>query len=339
MTDPTVNRQWLLVNRPPGWPSESDFQLVESPVPDPGPDEFLVRNAWVSVDPYMRGRMRDVKSYAPPAVLGAVMDGESVGRVAASNHPGFAEGDIVVGRFGWQDCALSGGQEVRRVDPSLAPISTAVGVLGMPGMTAYFGFQEVCQPRAGETVLVSGAAGAVGSLVGQIAKIRGCRAVGIAGSDEKVAWITGELGFDAGFNYKTTEDTGAKIAELCPDGVDCYFDNVSGPISDAVFPLLNTFGRVAVCGQIALTNLEKPEPGPRLLGNMLRQQLKVQGFLVFNFLDRYPEGLQAMAQWIGEGRITYRETVVEGLENTPGAFIAMMRGENIGKQVVHIADA
>ncbi|MCH8077664.1 MAG: NADP-dependent oxidoreductase [SAR324 cluster bacterium] len=339
MSDPNVNRQWLLANRPPGWPSESDFELVETPVPEPAEGQFLVRNLWVSVDPYMRGRMRDVKSYVPPTALGAVMGGESVARVTASRHPDYAEGEIVVGPFAWQDYALSDGQGARKVDPKLAPISTAVGALGMPGMTAYFGLLDVCGPKEGETVLVSGAAGAVGSLVGQIAKIKGCRAVGIAGSQQKVDWITGELGFDAAFNYKTVaaEDYSDAIGELCPDGVDCYFDNVGGPISDAVFPRYNVHGRMAICGQISLYNDEDQQPAPRPYWFILRQQLTVRGFLVFQFLKRYPEGLREMAQWIGEGSIKFRETVVEGLENTPAAFIGMMRGENIGKQLVRVA--
>lgn len=338
MTNESVNRQWVLANRPQGWPGPDDFRMEEAPVPEPGGGQILVRNLWVSVDPYMRGRMRDVKSYAPPVPVGGVMEGGTVARVLASRNSRFAEGDIVESRFGWQEYALSDGKGVRKVDPSLAPISTALGVLGMPGLTAYFGFLEICQPRAGETVLVSGAAGAVGSLVGQIARIKDCRAVGIAGSEDKVKWITGELGFDAAFDYKTAPNYGAKIAELCPDGVDCYFDNVGGEITDAVFPLLNTGGRVSVCGQISQYNLEKPELGPRLLWHCIRQQLKIEGFLVFQFAERHAEGLEQMAQWLREGRLKYRETVSEGFENIPAAFIGMMRGGNTGKQVIRIAD-
>jgi len=290
------------------------------------------------VDPYMRGRMRDVKSYAPPVPINGVMEGGGVGQVVVSNNPKFMPGDIVESRFGWQDYAVSDGKGVRKVDPTLAPISTAVGVLGMPGLTAYFGLLEICRPKPGETVLVSGAAGAVGSLVGQLAKIKGARAVGIAGGAEKVKWITEELGFDAAFDYKATKDYGAKIAELCPNGVDCYFDNVGGDITDAVFPQLNSRARVSVCGQISQYNQERPDQGPRLLWYFVRQQLKVEGFLVFQFADRYKEGRQQVAKWLGEERIQYRETVVEGLEHTPAAFLGMLRGENIGKQVVHVAD-
>lgn len=338
MTSDAMSRQWLLANRPPGWPGESDFKLVENPIPRAGDGEILVRVLWLSVDPYMRGRMRDVKSYAPPVALGGVMEGGAVGAVIASHHPRFSAGNIVEGHFGWQDYAVSDGRGVRKIDPSLAPISTALGVLGMPGLTAYFGLLEICRPRRGETVLVSGAGGAVGSIVGQIARIQGCRAVGTAGSDEKVRWITDGLGFDAAFNYKTAPNYGAKIAELCPDGIDCYFDNVGGEISDAVIPLLNTRGRAAICGQISLYNLERPEQGPRLFWHFIRQQLNVEGFLVFRFADRYKEGLDQLAQWMREGKLKYRETVIEGLENAPKAFIGMMRGENIGKQVVHVAD-
>ena len=334
-----VNRQWLLVNRPAGWPREADFKLAESPAPQPGPGQFLARVLWLSVDPYMRGRMRDVKSYAPPVPLNGVMEGGTVAKVVASQHPKFKVGDIVEGRLGWQDYAVSDGKGVRVIDPALAPISTALGVLGMPGLTAYFGLLDICKPKPGETVLVSGAAGAVGSLVGQIARIQGARAVGIAGSDDKVRWITGELGFDAAFNYKTVPNYGAKIAELCPKGVDGYFDNVGGEITDAVFPLLNPRARVAVCGQISQYNLEKPDVGPRLLFHFVRQQLRVEGFLVFQYADRYKEGLTQLAQWVGSGRLRYRETVVEGLERAPTAFLAMMRGENVGKQLVHVADA
>jgi len=338
MTNQETNRQWVLANRPDGWPTEADFELKETPVPQPGEGEMLVRILWVSVDPYMRGRMRDVKSYAPPVPLGGVMEAGTVGRVVASNLSRFKEGDIVEGRLGWQDYALSDGKGVRVIDPELAPISTALGVLGMPGMTAYFGFLDICDPKPGETVVVSGAAGAVGSLVGQIARIKGCRAVGIAGGEDKVAWLTSDLGFDAAFNYKTVPNYGAKLAELCPDGIDSYFDNVGGEITDAIFPLLNSHARVSICGQISQYNLEKPELGPRLLWHCIRQQLKIQGFLVFQYADRFKEGLEQMAAWIRDGSLQYRENVVEGLENTPTAFIGMMRGENIGKQVIHVAD-
>jgi NADPH-dependent curcumin reductase CurA len=297
----------------------------------------LLRTLYVSVDPYMRGRISGVRSYARPVEIGEVMGGGAVARVVASRHAGFSEGDVVEGMLGWQDYALSDGAGLRRVDPALAPISTALGVLGMPGMTAYFGLLEIGRPKAGETVLVSGAAGAVGSLVGQIAKLQGCRAVGIAGSDDKVAWLR-KLGFDAAFNYKTTPDQHAQIKEACPQGVDVYFDNVGGAITDAALRLINTGARIAICGQISQYNLAQPELGPRPFGQLLVKQARAEGFLVFQFAQRYPEGLRAMAAWLTAGKIQYVETIVDGLENAPRAFIGMLRGENTGKQLVRVAE-
>jgi len=334
---PAINKQITLAARPSGMPKPSDFKLVESPVPEPGDGEFLVRTLYVSVDPYMRGRMNDAKSYAPPVQIGEVMGAGAVAKVAASKNPQFQAGDVVEGFFGWQQYAISNGTGMRKLDPSLAPASTALGVLGIPGLTAYFGLLEIGKPRAGETVVVSGAAGAVGSAVGQIAKIKGCRAVGIAGSDEKVAWLRDELGFDAAFNYKTTTSYTAKLAELCPKGVDVYFDNVGGTITDAVFPLINVHARIAVCGQIAQYNANKPEPGPRLLGHLIVKQARAEGFLVFQYAARYAEGLTEMAAWLKAGKLKYREQFVDGIENAPSAFIGMLQGENTGKQLVRVA--
>lgn len=337
---PTINRQILLAARPVGFPKDSDFKLVESPGPAPGDGQFLVRTIYLSVDPYMRGRMNDVKSYAPPVQIGGVMGGGAVGRVVNSNNPQFQDGDIVEGMaFGWQDYAVSNGQGVRKIDPTLAPISTALGVLGMPGLTAYFGLLEICNPKPGETVVVSGAAGAVGSLVGQIAKIKGCGAIGIAGADDKVSYLTGDLGFDGAFNYKAVSDYYEKLRELCPSGVDVYFDNVGGAITDAVFRLINTRARISICGQISQYNLEKPEMGPRLILTMLLvRQAKAEGFLVFQFADKYPEGLKQLAQWLKEGKLKYKEDIEHGIENTPHAFIAMLKGGNVGKQLVKVSD-
>jgi len=334
----TTNRQVLLAARPSGFPKPTDFRLVESPVPQPGAGEFLVEIAYLSVDPYMRGRMNAARSYAEPQKLDEVMGGGAVGKVLASRHPGFAEGEFVTGMFGWQQYSISDGRGVMKVDPRLAPISTSLGVLGMPGLTAWFGLLDVCAPRAGETVVVSGAAGAVGSTAGQIARIRGCRVVGIAGGDDKIRWITQELGFDAAFNYKTENRYFEKLKELCPAGIDCYFDNVGGAITDALFPLMNSGGRVAVCGQIALYNLEKPDTGARLLPLILVRTLKVQGFLVFQYADRFGEALPQLARWVQEGKLKYRETVAEGIENAVSAFLGMLRGENIGKQLVRISE-
>jgi NADPH-dependent curcumin reductase CurA len=335
----TTNKQITLAARPAGLPQESDFNLVEMPVPLPGENEFMVRIIYLSVDPYMRGRMKDVKSYAEPVKIGGVMVGGAVGKVVQSNHPDFAEGDIVEGPFGWQQYASSDGKGVRKIDPTLAPISTAVGVLGMPGLTAYFGLLDICNPQPGETLVVSGAAGAVGSFVGQIGKIKGCRVVGIAGTDDKVDYLVNELGFDAAFNYKTTDNYVAKLKELCPNGIDCYFDNVGGAITDAVFILINTRARISICGQISQYNLEKPEMGPRiLLTLLLTKQAKAEGFLVFQFAARYAEGLQQMAEWIKEGKLKYTETIEEGIENAPHAFISMLQGHNTGKQLVKISE-
>ena len=334
---PQTNKQITLAARPKGFPKESDFKLVETPVPEPQAGQILVRMLYISVDPYMRGRMNDVKSYAPPVQIGEVMGAGAVGEVVASKNIRFQVGDVVEGFFGWQQFAVSDGEGVRKIDPSVTTISTALGVLGMPGLTAYFGFLDVGKPRSGETVVVSGAAGAVGSIVGQIAKISGCRAVGIAGSDKKIAWLTGQLGFDAAFNYKSTSDYGAKLNELCPDGIDIYFDNVGGAITDAVFPLLNVGARVVVCGQIAQYNAEKPEIGPRLLWHLIVKQARAEGFLVFHYASRYPEGLRQLAMWLNAGKLKHREQFVDGIENTPRAFIGMLRGENTGKQLVRIA--
>jgi len=334
-----VNKQIVLAARPVGFPKDSDFKLVEAPVSIPGDGQFLVRLTYVSVDPYMRGRMNDVKSYAPPVAIGGLMGGGAVGEVIESKNERFAEGDIVEGMFGWQEYALSDGQGVRKIDPELAPISTALGILGMPGLTAYFGLLEIGRPQPRETVVVSGAAGAVGSIVGQIAKIKGCRAVGIAGADDKVAYLTDELGFDSAFNYKSVDDYYSKLKEFCPNGIDVYFDNVGGAITDAVFRLINTRARISICGQISQYNLEKPEMGPRLiLQSLLVKQARAEGFLVFQFLDRYPEGLKQMAQWLKEGKLKYAEDIEHGIENTPRAFMSMLKGRNTGKQLVKVSD-
>jgi hypothetical protein len=333
-----VNRQITLAARPAGCATELDFQLVESPVPPLKDGEILVRSIYLSVDPYMRGRMNARKSYAPPVEVGEVMTGGAVGKVIESRNPRFAEGSIVTGMFGWQEYAVSNGEGVRKVDPALAPISTALGVLGMPGLTAYFGLLDLGMPKAGETVVVSGAAGAVGSIVGQIARIKGCRAVGIAGSDEKVKVLTDELGFDAAFNYKTTENYVRALKERCPAGIDIYFDNVGGPLTDAVFPLINLKARILICGQICQYNLEKPDMGPRLLGRLIEMRAKIEGFLVFDYAGRAKEGIGQLAEWLRAGQIQYRETIVSGLENAPRAFLGLFDGTNLGKQLVKVSE-
>lgn len=331
-----MNLQIRLAARPKGFPKESDFSLVESPLPIPKKGEFLLKTRYLSVDPYMRGRMNEGHSYAPCVEIGEVMTGRVVGEVIASKHMGFSEGDIVTENLGWQAFGLSDGKDARKVDPNLAPISTALGVLGMPGMTAYFGLLALSTPQIGETVVVSGAGGAVGSLVGQIARIKGCRVVGVTGSDEKIDYVVKELGFDGAFNYKVVEDYTKRLNLFCPDGIDIYFDNVGGVITDGVFPLLNVKARVSVCGQISQYNLENPEVGPRLLWYFIVKRLKVEGFLVFDFIDRYDEGFKQMSNWLGTGELKYREDIVMGLENAPMAFLGMLKGDNIGKRLVKV---
>jgi NADPH-dependent curcumin reductase CurA len=283
--------------------------------------------------------MNDAKSYAPPVAIGGLMGGAAVAKVIKSNNPAFSEGDIVQGMFGWQEYAVTDGRDVRKIDPAVAPISTALGVLGMPGLTAYFGLLEICAPKAGETVVVSGAAGAVGSLVGQIAKIKGCRAIGIAGADDKIAYLTDELGLDGAFNYKSVDNYYDRLKGLCPNGIDVYFDNVGGDISDAAFRLINTRARISICGQISQYNLEKPEMAPRLiLTALLVKQARAEGFLVFQYADKYPTAIKDMAQWLKEGKLKYREEIDEGIENTPRAFMAMLKGKNTGKQLVKVSE-
>ena len=334
--DPCDHRQVRLAARPVGYPKETDFRLVESPVPEPGTGEFLVRVIYLSLDPYMRGRMSDARSYVPPVTLGDVMEGGTVGEVVRSNHPGYAVGDIVEGRLGWQEYAVSAGKGVRKLDPTVAPISTALGVLGMPGLTAYFGLLEVGQPKPGETVVVSAASGAVGGLVGQIAKLKGCRAVGLAGSDAKVDYITRELGFDAGINYRMAPDLDAALHAACPGGIDVYFDNVGGRITEAVSRHVNPFARFAICGLISQYNLTEPELAPRNERFVLVNRVRIQGFIVFDFAARYRDGLAQLTEWVRQGKLKYREHFVDGLERAPAALIGLLQGKNFGKMVVRV---
>jgi NADPH-dependent curcumin reductase CurA len=335
----TINRQITLASRPVGYPKASDFKLVESPIPIPKEGEILVRTLYLSLDPYQRGRMSDAPSYAKPVQIGEVMIGEIVGKVVISKNPEYKEGDIIAGRLGWQEHALSDGKDLRKVDPTLAPISTALYVLGMPGLTAYFGLLDIGKPQSGETIFISGAAGAVGSLVGQIAKIKDCRVVGSAGGEDKADYLIKELGFDAAFNYKTVQDYEKKLKELCPNGIDVYFDNVGGPVTDAVFRVINVKARIVICGQIHEYNLEKPESGPRFLRQLISKRAKVEGFLIFDYADRYKEGLRQLAEWLKAGKLKYRETIAEGIENAPSAFLGMLKGGNTGKQLVKVSEA
>lgn len=332
-----INRQITLASRPVGFPKVSDFDLVFSPVPTPAAGEVLLRSAYLSLDPYMRGRMNDARSYAPPIAIGEVITGGAVAHVVESADPCFRPGDVVEGVLGWQEYAVAQGHELRKVDPEMAPISTALGVLGMPGLTAFFGLLEICDPQPGETVVVSGAAGAVGTVVGQIAKSRGCRVVGVAGSDAKISWLLDELGFDAAFNYKTSTDYLGTLEALCPSGIDVYFDNVGGAITDAVIRLINSKARISVCGQISQYNLAEPEPGPRWLGQLIVKQAKAQGFLVSSYFPRFREGLEQLTKWLKQGQLRYREDIARGIESAPQAFIGMLQGKNIGKQLVQLS--
>jgi NADPH-dependent curcumin reductase CurA len=334
----TVNRQITLASRPVGFPKVSDFHLVYSPLPSPAEGEVLVRSVYLSLDPYMRGRMSDAESLARPVAIGEVMAGEAVGSVVESRDPEFLPGDNVEGMLGWQEYAVVQGRDLRKLDPSIAPISTALGVLGMPGLTAFFGLLDICKPRRGETVVVSGAAGGVGMLVGQIAKIKGCRVVGVAGSDAKISWLLDELGFDAAFNYKTAADCYDKLKELCPDGIDVYFDNVGGAITDTVVRLINARARISVCGQVSQYDLEEPDVGPRWLGQLIVKQAKVQGFLVSGHAEGFPKGLRQLARWLKQGKLRYREDVAQGIESAPQAFIGMLQGNNQGKQLVQLSE-
>lgn len=329
-------KQIILAKRPVGMPTEEDLKMVEAPIPQPGEGEVLVRSLYVSVDPYMRGRMNDRKSYVAPYAVGEVITGGGVGEVVESKTAELQAGDIVLGHYGWRTHAVVAGNQLKKIDPTVAPVSTALGILGMTGLTAYFGLLDIGQPKEGETVVVSGAAGAVGTVVGQIAKIKGCRVVGIAGSKEKVRYLVEELGFDAAINYKEA-DRKAQLKAACPNGVDVYFDNVGGEISDEVLALLNRQARVVVCGQIALYNLEKPDVGPRMQSQLLITSSMMKGFTLGDYAGRLDEGVAQLAQWFKEGRLTYSENIVEGFENIVPAFLGLFSGENVGKQLVRLA--
>jgi NADPH:quinone reductase len=331
-----TNRVVTLAARPTGFPAESDFELVEASVPEAGPGEVLVRVLWTSVDPYQRGRMSEARSYARPVEVGEVMTAQSLGEVVESSDSRFGEGDLVVGQLGWQEYAVARGGVLRRVPPELDPPTLALHVVGATGFTAYFGLLDVGRPRPGDTVVVSGAAGAVGQVVGQIAKLAGCRAVGIAGGPEKRGDLLELYGYDEAIDYKN-EDLRAALKAACPGGVDVYFDNCGGSISAAVHSRLNVGARIAICGQISQYNAERPEPTfhPGLL---IVFRARMQGFLVSDYAPRFDEAATRLARWVAEGKIRWREHVTEGLENAPRAFIGMLNGENRGKALVKVAD-
>src|SRR5262245_60838923 len=317
-----VNRQILLQSRPEGPPGLENFELVERPMPEPGEGEVLMRVLYLSLDPYMRGRMSAAQSYAKPAEVGKPMVGGTVAEIVKSRNSKFATGDIVVGHGGWQEYALSSGAGLRKLDPPAAPVTTALGVLGMPGMTAYVGLLEIGQPRPGETVVVAAASGAVGSAVGQIAKIKEARAVGIAGGAEKCRFVAGELGFDACVDHRAG-DFAQQLAAACPKGIDVYFENVGGAVQQTVWPLLNDFARIPVCGLIAQYNATTPMPGPDMF-SVLRKRLLLRGFIVSDFAAKQTDFLRDVGEWVRTGRLKYREDIVDGLEKAPTSFIGML---------------
>ncbi|MEJ2795096.1 NADP-dependent oxidoreductase [Iodobacter sp. LRB] len=338
---PTLNRSIVLASRPHGAPVPADFRLEEHAVPAIGSGEVLLRALYLSLDPYMRGRMSDAPSYAAPVEVGAVMVGGTVSRVEASQNGDYAVGDLVVNFGGWQDYSISDGTGLQKLG-ALASPSHALGVLGMPGFTAYMGLLEIGQPKAGETVVVAAATGAVGAIVGQIAKIKGCRVVGIAGGADKCAYAVKELGFDACIDHRAS-DFAEQLAAACDKGIDVYYENVGGAVFDAVLPLLNPAARVPLCGLISQYNATSLPDGPDrlslLMGTLLRKRIRMQGFIIWDdFGHRYGEFFTAMSQWIAEGKIKYREDVVQGLENAPQAFIGLLEGKNAGKLVVKVAE-
>ena len=330
-----VNRQILLKSRPEGPPSLDNFELTESPIPEPGEGEVLMRIGYLSLDPYMRGRMSAAQSYAKPAVVGQPMVGGTVGEIIKSRNPKFSAGDLVLGYGGWQEYALSSGTGLRKLDPAAVPVSTALGVLGMPGMTAYVGLLEIGQPRPGETVVVAAASGAVGSVVGQIAKIKGARAVGIAGGAEKCRFVTQELGFDACVDHRAS-DLAQRLEAACPNGIDVYFENVGGAVQQTVWPLLNDFARIPVCGLIAQYSLTTPMPGPDMF-TVLRKRLLLRGFIVTDFAAKHGDFLREAGEWVRSGRLKYREDITDGLENATATFLGMLQGTNFGKTLMRVA--
>ena len=335
----TTNHQIRLAAHPVGFPSTNDFDAAEEPIPVPGEGQMLCRTIYLSLDPYMRGRMNQGPSYAPGVQIGETMGGGTVSQVVESRLGGYQTGDFVLTANGWQEYALSDGVGVRKLDPEAAPISTALGVLGMPGHTAFCGLLDLGKPKPGETVVVSAASGAVGAVVGQIAKIQGCRVVGIAGAQKKCDYVTSELGFDACVSHRV-DDLPKTLGDACPDGIDVYFENVGGKVFEAVLPLLNTFSRVPICGRIANYNdtgpSEAPNLVPKLMGLTLVRRITLRGFIIFDHRDREPDFLRDVSAWIRDGSLKYREDIVDGLENAVSAFQGLLRGENFGKLLVRV---
>lgn len=333
-----INRKWCLVQRPVGPIKESDFEWREEVLPQLGVNEILVRIIYLSLDPANRGWVREGKSYIPPVAIGEVMRGITIGVVEQSNHSGFQDGDIVHGILGWQEYAVTDGKGLTKLskDPSL-PLTVYLGLFGIIGPTAYFGLLEIGKPKRGETLVVSGAAGAVGSLVGQIGKIKGCCVVGIAGSDEKCRWLTEKLGFDAAINYKT-QSVPECLQELCPNGIDVFFDNVGGKTLDTVLSLINVKARIVICGMISQYNAVKPVPGPYNFRSILTQRARVEGFIVLDYTDRYDEAYRELAKWASEGKIQYRVDVIDGLIEAPSVINKLFDGSNKGKLIVKVSE-
>lgn len=347
MTD--ICSRIVLASRPTGAPVPENFRFDEGPIPAPGPGEVLARVLYLSLDPYMRGRMDDVKSYAAPVEIGGTMEGGCVAEVIASNSPDFSAGDIVNGMFGWTSHGVLPASQLRKIDPDIAPISTAVGVLGMPGLTGWVGLNEFGRPKAGETLVVSAATGAVGSMVGQLGKLYGLRVVGVAGGADKCAYAVEELGFDACLDHRAAADAETLRSQLlseCPDGVDIYFENVGGKTLEAVFPLMNIGGRIPICGMIAWYNAggAVPDGGnaidklPKVWRSILVKRLSINGFIIFDHYNRYPEFVKEVGGYLREGKLHYRESVADGLANAPEAFINLLKGGNFGKQLVKVAE-
>lgn len=337
-----VNQRIVLASRPVGAPAAANFRIEKVELPALAPGRLLLRTLFLSLDPYMRGRMSEGPSYAAPVAIGAVMVGGTISRVETSMHPDFKPGDLVLGYSGWQQYAIADGRGLTRLDPRMPHPSLALGVLGMPGFTAYMGLLDIGAPKPGETVVVAAASGAVGSVVGQIARINGCRVVGIAGGPDKCRHVVEDLGFDACVDHRG-DGLPARLAAACPKGIDVYFENVGGAVFDAVLPLLNARARIPVCGLIAHYNDTAPRPGPDRLGllqrTLLTKRIRMQGFIIFDdYGDRVGEFLAAMSAWVGEGRVRFREDVVDGLENAPQAFIGLLEGRNFGKLVVRVAN-
>ncbi|MCL6415394.1 NADP-dependent oxidoreductase [Aestuariirhabdus sp. Z084] len=337
-----MNRQIVLAERPQGAPTSQNFKMESLPIPSPKEGELLLRTVFLSLDPYMRGRMNDAKSYADPVALGEVMVGGTVCRVVNSNCSGFNQGDWVLAYGGWQDYSISDGTGLVKLDPSIMPPSYALGVMGMPGLTAYMGLLDIGNPQPGETVVVAAATGAVGSLVGQIAKLKGCNVVGIAGGSEKCQYAEDELGFDRCIDHKT-DDLFVQLANACPEGIDVYFENVGGQVFDSVLPLLNSCARIPLCGLISQYNATElpqgPDRMPLLMGSLLVKRIKMQGFIVFDdYAHRYEEFSQAMTSWLKDGKLKYREDIAQGLENAPEAFMGLLQGNNFGKLIVRVGE-